>query len=378
MRVAFYAPLKPPDHPVPSGDRRVARLLMAALAQAGHEVELASRLRSYDRAGDPARQSRLGGLGAALARRLLRRYAARPPQERPAAWLTYHLYYKAPDWIGPRVAHALGIPYLVAEASLANKRAGGPWDAGHRATVDALAQAAAVVAINPADIPALPAEVPILRLPPFLDPTAYRAAAAARVAHRGALAAAQGLRPDTPWLLTVAMMRPGDKLASYEILAGALGRLARRDWTLLLVGDGPARDAVRTAFAWTRPTRLRWLGQVGEAALPGLYAACDLLLWPAVNEAYGMALLEAQAAGLPVVAGAAGGVPAIVADGLTGALAPPGDAVAFADAVAQLLDAPAERQRRGAEAEARIARDHDLTAAARALDGLLRETGAGA
>ena len=36
MRIAFYAPLKPPDHPVPSGDRRMARLLMAALATAGH------------------------------------------------------------------------------------------------------------------------------------------------------------------------------------------------------------------------------------------------------------------------------------------------------------------------------------------------------
>jgi hypothetical protein len=45
MRIAFYAPMKPPDHPVPSGDRRMSRLLIAALGRAGHEVELASRLR---------------------------------------------------------------------------------------------------------------------------------------------------------------------------------------------------------------------------------------------------------------------------------------------------------------------------------------------
>ena len=66
--------------------------------------------------------------------------------------------------------------------------------------------------------------------------------------------------------------------------------------------------------------------------------ARDLYLWPAINEAYGMAFLEAQAAGLPVVAGRTGGVPAVVADGVTGLLTPIGDAAAFAGAVARLLD----------------------------------------
>jgi hypothetical protein len=112
MRVAFYAPLKPPDHPVPSGDRRMARLLIEALELAGHEVELAARLRAWQGVPDAARQARIAKLGAALAKRLLRRYRARPAAARPRAWLTYHLYYKAPDWIGPRVSEALGIPYL--------------------------------------------------------------------------------------------------------------------------------------------------------------------------------------------------------------------------------------------------------------------------
>ena len=122
MRVAFYAPLKPPDHPVPSGDRRMARLLIQALGLAGHEVEIAARLRSWHAHPDPARQARLEGIGQALAERLLRRYRARPATARPRAWLTYHLYYKAPDWIGPRVAAGLDIPYLLAEASLAGDR----------------------------------------------------------------------------------------------------------------------------------------------------------------------------------------------------------------------------------------------------------------
>src|SRR5262245_57241878 len=109
MRVAFYAPLKPPSHAVPSGDRRVARLVMDALTGAGHEVELAARLRSLELHGDVERQTRLAGIGGRLATRLTQRLMARPALQRPRAFLTYHLYYKAPDWIGPRVATRLGI-----------------------------------------------------------------------------------------------------------------------------------------------------------------------------------------------------------------------------------------------------------------------------
>ena len=138
MRIAFYAPLKPPTHPVPSGDRRMARLLMAALSQAGHRVELAHRLRSRDGTGDPARQAEIAAMGRRAAEDLIRRYRARPAAERPEAWFTYHLYYKAPDWLGPSVADALGIPYLVAEASHAAKRATGPWAMGHEAAAAAI------------------------------------------------------------------------------------------------------------------------------------------------------------------------------------------------------------------------------------------------
>ena len=156
MHVAFYAPLKAPDHPVPSGDRRVAALLMEAIGLAGHRVSLADRLRSRDPAGDPVRQARLARIGLVRAERLVRRYRAGTPEARPDLWFTYHLYYKAPDWIGPRVAEALDIPYVVAEASVAEKRADGPWDTGHRATLRALGQAASVVTLNPRDAECLP------------------------------------------------------------------------------------------------------------------------------------------------------------------------------------------------------------------------------
>ena len=106
MRIAFYAPLKPPGHPVPSGDRRVAGLLLDALHRAGHRPFVASRLRSYDGHGDPARQARLAAIGAGIARRLLRQWR-RNPTAAPDLWFTYHLYYKAPDWLGPTISAAL-------------------------------------------------------------------------------------------------------------------------------------------------------------------------------------------------------------------------------------------------------------------------------
>jgi len=68
-----------------------------------------------------------------------------------------------------------------------------------------------------------------------------------------------------------------------------------------------------------------------------------------------MAFLEAQASGVPVVAGRTGGVPAVVADGVAGVLTPIGDAASFAAAVGRLLDDPKERARLAANTAARIA-----------------------
>lgn len=373
MRVAFYAPLKPPDHPVPSGDRRMAALLAEALRLAGHEVELASRLRSRDGEGDPERQRRIKHLGGRLARRLVRRYRARPASQRPEAWLSYHLYYKAPDWIGPAVSAALNIPYLVAEASVAPKRAGGPWDMGHRATLEALDRAAAVITLNPADGECLPDRTKVRPLKPFLETAPFRRAAEGREALRAALSRRLGLPPDEAWLLAVAMMRPGDKLRSYRILARALEALGRDDWRLIVVGQGPARAEVEAAFAGSGPERVRFVGETGQDALLPFYAACDLLVWPAVNEAYGMALLEAQAAGLPVVAGAQPGVAAIVADGTSGVLTPPEDSEAFAAAVRDLISDPERRRLFSRAARRKAEREHDLAAAAARLDLILRE-----
>ncbi|MEX2631744.1 MAG: glycosyltransferase family 4 protein [Tistlia sp.] len=362
LRVAFYAPLKPPDDPVPSGDRTMARRLVQALELAGHEVALACRLRSRDAQGDPARQARLALLGD----RLAARYAAGAGARfRPDLWFTYHLYYKAPDWVGPAASRRLGIPYLVAEASVAPKRADGPWAPGYRATLEALAAAAAVIPLNPANVACLPERAKLRDLPPFLEAAPLREAAPARTRW-------PALDPRGPWLLAVGMMRPGAKLASYRLLVAALERLRDRDWRLLVVGDGPARAEVAALLA-PLGERCHLAGRLEGPALAAAYASADLLAWPAIDEAYGMALLEAQAAGLPVVAGHGIGVSAVVADGETGLLADRDDPVVFAAELARLLDDETLRRRLGAAARRRVAERHDLPAASRRLDAILRE-----
>ena len=361
MRIAFHAPLKSPDAPTPSGDRTMARLLIQAMRGAGHEVQVAAQFRSRDGSGDPIRQSRLRDFGHRLAERYVRnvRSGRRP---RPDLWFTYHVYYKAPDWIGPSVADALDLPYVIAEASVAHKRAGGPWDLGHQATLKALARADLVIGLNSRDrvlvAPTLKPGGRYLHLRPFLDLSGIRP---------------RDVRlPGPPRLLAVGMMREGDKTSSYLKLADALSLLGADDWHLTLVGDGPARERITAAFA-PFGARVSFTGALDAGALPDAYRHHDLFVWPAIREAYGMALLEAQAHGLAAVAGDAGGVPDIVRDGVTGLLAPEGNIEAFADRLDLLLRSPDRVREMGVDAARITAADHGLEAAGVVLDAAFRE-----
>lgn len=370
MRIAFYAPMKPTGHPWPSGDRLMARLLVSALDLAGHSVEQASAFRSYDGAGDASRQRRIRLTGERLAARLLRRYRLHPIDRRPQLWFTYHLYHKAPDWLGPPVSRGLGIPYVIAEASHAPKQRDGKWAGGYACAASAIRTADLVFGLNRADSecvrPLLSDPGRLVHLNPFIHVATYAAAAAGRRCHRDFLVHAHGLAPETPLLVVAAMMRPGDKLASYRLLGDALARLTSRRWQLMVAGDGPARPLVEAVLA-PLGNRVSWLGELDAAALAQLYAASDIYVWPAIGEAWGMAFLEAQAAGLPVVAGRAGGVADVIRDGESGNLVEPGDPKAFADAVAGLLDRPALRLAFAACARGHVARDHDINTAAGVL-----------
>ncbi|MGE5169123.1 MAG: glycosyltransferase family 4 protein [Rudaea sp.] len=364
MKIAFYAPLKPPDHPVPSGDREIARSLMQALRRGGHDVVLASRFRSFDAQGDARRQARLQTIGRRLAERVAARFADGAP---PDAWFTYHVYHKAPDHLGAFVSAALSIPYVVAEASIAPGERDGPWAAGYADAHAAIRAADVVLCLNPKDAAQVRrARAPGARLEmlaPFIDVERFVGEGDVARVPRPARAPVR--------LVTVAMMRDGAKLASYRVLAQALGSLAGASWTLDVIGDGPARAAVVAAFA-PLADRVRFLGQQRAAALPALFAMHDVFVWPAIDEAIGVVFLEAQACGLPVVGGDSPGVAAVVANGRSGLLAPIGDAAAFASTLQRLLHDDGLRSRLAAYASAYVRDRHDVHAAACDLDRLLR------
>jgi glycosyltransferase involved in cell wall biosynthesis len=371
MRIAFYAPMKSPDHPVPSGDRQLARSLTQALALAGHEVSIASRFRSLDAAGNPERQARVRILGSRLARRLIARY--RRTMEPPELWFTYHLYHKAPDLLGLAVSRALDIPYVVAEASVAGKASRGRWAQGDADTVSAIAAADAVLIVNPVDIEgvrrvrgSVDADEVVA---PFVDLAVFRPpAASARIDRR---------RPrDAVRLITVAMMRRKAKLASFRLLAAALRCIAVLPWELVIVGDGPARSDVEAAFAEFDSMRVRFVGERSASEVAALLREHDLFLWPAIDEAFGLAFIEAQACGLPVVGGLSAGVAAVVAANRTGLLVPGGDAEAFADAARRLITDPPLRHAMGQEAINYAQARHGLPAAARRIDALLARVAA--
>jgi glycosyltransferase involved in cell wall biosynthesis len=222
--------------------------------------------------------------------------------------------------------------------------------------------------------PVAAASAKVAWLPPFLDPAPYRSAAHDRIALRDKLAVRHGLDRSVPWIVVVAMMRPGDKVASFRLLAETFGELRDIPWQVVIAGDGDARAEVQGLIHAAAPGRARFVGQQSAADLAEIYAASDLCLWPAVNEAYGMAMLEAQAAGVPVVSRSVRGVPDVVCDGQTGLLADAGDEGALARLARKLLIDPDKRAAFGQAAAQFAGGERSLESTAlrlgAALDGL--------
>jgi len=118
------------------------------------------------------------------------------------------------------------------------------------------------------------------------------------------------------------------------------------DATLVLIGDGPARPSVERLLARLPTERVEDYGYVGDrATYMDLLRSGDLFVHPSRAEGVPKVLVEAMAAGLPVVAAAAGGVPALLADGERGRLVPAGDPGALAAAIGDLLGDEGQRAR---------------------------------
>lgn len=166
-----------------------------------------------------------------------------------------------------------------------------------------------------------------------LPPSAFAPASPAR------------LNTSRPVLLCVANLR---RLKGHADLleAVALLRDRGRPCTLALAGEGPERGALNRLASELR-VDVRLLG--ARADIDRLLARADAVVLPSLREGMSNAVMEAMAAGKPIVATAVGGTPQLLADG-RGVLVPPGDPRLLADALSSVLDDPERAALMGFEA----------------------------
>lgn len=170
----------------------------------------------------------------------------------------------------------------------------------------------------------------------------------------------------------------GWKGLAVAIRALAEPPLAQRPARLLLIGDGDARPGLQQLAARLGVAeRVHFHAAVPHRTLPELYALADAGVFPSIgDEAFGITIAEAMACGLPVIASHIGGIPEVVGnEGGCGILAPPGDARAWAEAMAGLTDAPQRRSDLGQAAAARIRSLYTWEQSARRLLAALEEVG---
>lgn len=167
-----------------------------------------------------------------------------------------------------------------------------------------------------------------------------------------------GIRDGAPVIGTIARLSP--EKGHRQLLHIARDVLGQRpEARFLIVGDGPLKDELRTLAAGLGLTEsVIFTGPRQD--IPAVNHALDVFLLSSREEALPLAVVEAMAAGRPVVASAVGGVPEVVLDGATGFLCPPADHAGFVRAILTLIDRPDLRLELGARGRERARRRFGL------------------
>jgi glycosyltransferase involved in cell wall biosynthesis len=179
-------------------------------------------------------------------------------------------------------------------------------------------------------------------------------------------------------LLIVAVGRLVEK-KGFRYLIDAAGRLDGAH--VAIVGDGPLRQDLESQ-ARDSQASVSLVGGLDHVGVSAALAAADVVAVPSVVDGSGNVdglpntLLEALAAGRPVVASAIAGIPEVVTDDVNGLLAPEKDVDALAAVLARLRDQPELRSRLGAEARRRALRELDWNATAEAFEEIFASAGA--
>jgi glycosyltransferase involved in cell wall biosynthesis len=128
----------------------------------------------------------------------------------------------------------------------------------------------------------------------------------------------------------------GTALRAFALIAAR-----RPDATLTIAGEGPAEAQLRALAAQLEvSSRVAFCGRLDRPAMAALYRSADLMLNPSTVDNMPNSILEAYAAGVPVVSTDVGGIPYIARNEESALLVPPGDPAAMANAACRVLDDP--------------------------------------
>lgn len=346
-------PFKPLDHPNPSGDLIIGRELFNHLAQKGHEIELASRLRCRWIYYRPS----------TLLRYLFERsrVVERLAKTKPDLWLTYHSYYKAPDLLGRYCSKKLNIPYVIFQGIYSTKRRKQlTTRAGYFLNKKSLLTADHIFTNKKRDYQNLTRILPTNRLDyvaPGINPDCFSFSKT----DRQSLHNDWKLRNETV-IMTAAMMRPGVKSEGIDTVIECCAKLHETGnrIKLIIAGDGEQREKLNKKANQLIPGKVIFLGKIARDQLYKYYSAADLFVFPGVNESLGMVYLEAQSCRLPVVAYKDWGGGEAAIDKETGLLAEYSAPENFLNNMRLLVENKGLRQTLGHAAQKHIRANHNL------------------
>lgn len=173
-----------------------------------------------------------------------------------------------------------------------------------------------------------------------------------------------------------------DEIKGFRYLIDACNALAQRghDFDCYIIGDGPMRRVLGERISELGlDQRLRLCGAMKQEDVRRHLNSAAVFVLPSVRTARGdmdgipVVLMEAMAAGTPVVSTTVSGIPELVENGVTGLLAPPANPTALADCIERLLVNPSYALTLAEKARARIERDFDVRKEARKLYDYFRE-----
>lgn len=353
MNIAYYMPFKPMDHANPSGDLITGTELHNHLAERGHTITLASKLRCRWIYYRPLTLLRL----ISEKSKILRRYNA----TRPDLWLSYHSYYKAPDLLGAACSKKLGIPYVIFQGIYSTKRRKKLKTLpGFLLNRNVLQSADHIFTNKQRDLINLKRLLPENRLSyiaPGIHPRLFEFSGNWRKKLRQLWTTG-----DETIVLTAAMMRPGVKTEGICAVMKSCSELVQRGLSLRLViaGDGSCRQQLERKAAQLLPNHVHFLGKIPRQELYQYYSAADIFAFPGIEESLGMVYLEAQSCNLPVVAYQDWGGGEAVVHGQTGLLSPATEPSLFTTYIQCLTEDRTKRQTLAKRAGKHIRLNHDL------------------